>query len=196
MSHCSSQRLGNLFDSKLPDSGPYTASIERTCRDKDGTSFSKQYSSYMSSVKPENPRAVTESLESKTPSNQGIFGNMANVLKNVFGQPQYRKEPLKGKTETQRLPDHEVANVNEPQEGHLFPHGNNFEYTIDNEEWPTPRIQEMEGGKPKRKERSKQSRTKKSKSTKRKRSIAPSNKGTNDHKKKSRKKSQKKNVAR
>lgn len=87
MSRCTKHKSGNIFESNLPDRGPYEGSVEKICHDEEGQSYSKQFSSYSSNVKPTDPRAVARSLEQSSSNDRGILGNMANVFKTVFGAP-------------------------------------------------------------------------------------------------------------
>ena len=95
MSHCSQQKRGNIFESqRSPDDNqgdwgpPYVGSVEKTCRDDSGRSYSHRYASYASNVRPENSHEIARTLEHQVNDGKpGLLGNVANVFKSVFGRP-------------------------------------------------------------------------------------------------------------
>jgi len=126
MAYCSQTRKGNLYESQLPQSGPYNASIEKVC--KDDESFSRQYSSFHSNVRPENPQAITRSLEQQQQGNSkpGLFGQL---LRTVLGTPNNTQQ---------------VANNNNNNNGTST--GNNNDFVLQDQDWPNPQIEEGQQG--------------------------------------------------
>ena len=126
MAHCSQTRKGNLYESQLPQSGPYNASVEKVC--KDDESFSRQYSSFHSNVRPENPQAITRSLEQQQQGNSkpGLFGQL---LRTVLGTP----------NNTQQVANN--SNHNNGSTGN-----NNNDFVLQDQDWPNPQIEEGQQG--------------------------------------------------
>lgn len=136
MSNCSQQRKGNIFSSSLPDKGPYTGSVERVCQDDSGNanSYSRQYSSYVSNARPENPQAIAQALESRTPSSGGIFGNLGNVFKSVLGGPRQNIPNASHPSNTN------APNPNAPNPNASHPSAATF--NIKEQDWPTPELED------------------------------------------------------
>jgi hypothetical protein len=120
MSNCSQQRKGNIFAPSLPDQGPYTGSVERVCRDdnENSQSYSRQYNTFVSNTKPENPQGIAKVLETRA-SNGGIFSNVANVFKSV----------LSGTTPRQS------STMNSSNSS------NSNTYNIQEQDWPVPNVE-------------------------------------------------------
>lgn len=126
MSNCTQTRRGNLYESKLPPSGTYNASVERVCQDEE--SFSKQYSSFTSNVRPDNPQAITRSLEQDTRKEQGLLGNMANMLRSVLGGPSQS---------SQSAPPQQQSRITELDDNRNLP-----TFNLHQQDWPTPQFEE------------------------------------------------------
>lgn len=129
MSHCTQQKQGNIFNSTLPDHGPYSGSVEKVCKDDDGgrSSYSRQYSSYSSNVKPENPQEVARALENQGASKPGILGN---IFKSVFGKSS--SSSVSSQSQSQ-LPSSSSSLQSHPK------------YNIQEQNWPTPNIEVDDG---------------------------------------------------
>lgn len=194
MSHCVQKKRGNIFDDKDQQHPPYTGEVERICTDatQDGSAigYSRQYSSFMSNTKPEDPNAIRQSLLKDNSSNTSILGNVANVIRNVFAPPRrLAVDTDRHAVDTGRYvvdTDRHAADANEPP------------FVLQEQEWPTPRIEDDEdderdeNDKKSRKEKSfggRQPRTNKrnSRSLKRKRSNISSQRKPSRRKSKTRK---------
>lgn len=76
--NCSREKNGNIYDKKLPDSGPYTAQVDTICQGDNA--FTKSHTEFISSQAPQNLDAVKKSLEDVS-----LLGWGANIIKTMFG---------------------------------------------------------------------------------------------------------------
>jgi hypothetical protein len=152
MSHCTQIRKGNLYDSPLPSAGPYNAAIEKVCQDDE--SFTRQYSSFTTNQRPDNPQAITQSLEkvtNKPPSQPGLFGNMANMLRSVLGSPNTNdvknanRELVSKPQSNQNQNQNQNQNMNATTENMQYsniPQIDNNNYILHDQNWPSPQLEE------------------------------------------------------
>lgn len=139
MSRCTQQKKGNIFHGSLPDRGPYSGSVDKVCqenRDNSNTqAYSRHYSSFSSNVKPNNPQQIAHALESQVnrPSQQqqGILSNVGNIFKSVFAPTPRRSTVAETSPSSPSSPSSSSYN-------------NHPSYNIQEQDWPTPKIEEPE----------------------------------------------------
>ena len=82
MSKCSIKKEGNLYETRVPENGPFKAHVEKNCRDDN--EFSVHSSTYESNVKPSDPVALRKQLEQATLQENGQQNGQPGILQGIF----------------------------------------------------------------------------------------------------------------
>jgi len=140
---CSQRRRGNLFDrgpAEILERGPYVGSVERECTAEDGSTYEKHYASFASNIKPSDPNAVARSLErsvDQSGNGNGIFNDVANMIKNVFG--------VREQKSSERLESIPSAKIESPQSQRQQhrQQQQSAQFQLHDQQWPSPQIEEL-----------------------------------------------------
>lgn len=127
---CSQTKKGNLFSNSSKDGPPYSGAVEKVC--KDDNNYSRQYTSYSTSAKPnEDERiSIAKSLEQSLDKPTGLLSNVANAFKNVFGGPVHQRRTL-GNSNNNNNSNNSNNNKEESRE-----------IVLQDQDWPTPAFED------------------------------------------------------